>query len=115
MCQEHWKVYVKGLREARTDAMPATDDATPTTAGTQRERLRRPMAHAPDPELVKVEVLVAEIDALPGPEAVKRNGDPDVQAALELVGEANGSARREALETPLGEAIASGTEEADAA
>jgi hypothetical protein len=56
-------------------------------------------------------VLIAEVDALPGPEAIKRNGDPDVQAALETVASANGSAR----ETPVGEATCGGSEEADAA
>jgi hypothetical protein len=57
------------------------------------------------------EAFIAEIDAMPGPEAVKRNGDADVQAALETVAAANGGAR----ETPLGDAIDGGTEEADAA
>ena len=58
--------------------------------------------------LEKAEALIAEVDALPGPEHVERNGDPDVQPALETVAAANGRGH----ETPLGEAIDGGAEEA---
>jgi hypothetical protein len=118
MCAEHWKAYVKALREARATApATATKPATRTTkqtarkpaakATTKRERRRTPMAHVPDPKVAKAEALVAEVDALPAPEMVARVGDDDVQAALETV--ANGGS----AESPLGEA--SDGEEASAA
>ena len=63
------------------------------------------------PKVQQAEALIAEVDALPGPEAVRRVGDPDVQAALKTVAAANGGAS----ETLRGEAIDGGTEEADVA
>jgi hypothetical protein len=120
MCAEHWKAYVKGLREARLtggDSPAATKPARPRAskpaatakATTKKERRRTPMAHVPDPKVAKAEALVTEVDALPGPEMVVRVGHDDVQAALETI--ANGGA----AETHLGEAVDSGAEEADAA
>ncbi|CAN5633548.1 hypothetical protein BH23CHL8_BH23CHL8_30100 [soil metagenome] len=113
MCAPHWKAYVKGLREARVPAdgkaaakvtrLRASKPAAKAT--TKRERRRTPMAHVPSPQVVEAEALIAEIDALPGPEHVQRVGDDDVQAALETIG--NGRA----VETPLGEAIDGGTGE----
>ncbi len=117
MCAPHWKAYVKGLREARVPAdgkaaakvtrLRASKPAAKAT--TKRERRRTPMAHVPDPKVVEAEALIAEVDALPGPEHVQRVGGDDVQAALEAI--ANGRA----VPTPLGEAIDGGAEEADAA
>jgi hypothetical protein len=130
MCAPHWKAYVKGLREARAAGSQATPEPgagpaeplqEPAKATTKRERRRTPMAHlpkattkrtrtaAPSPAVAAAEALIAEVDALPGPEHVKRVGDDDVQAALETV--ANGGT----AETPLGETIDAGTEVADAA
>jgi hypothetical protein len=126
MCAEHWKAYVKGLREARAAAKPAAPKATTKAAAatkantrpaskpaakatTKRERRRTPMAHVPNPKVVEAEALVAEVDALPAPEMVARVGDVDVQAALETI--ANGGS----AETPLGEVIDGGMAEADAA
>ena len=104
MCTEHWRAYVKGLREAR---MAAAGGRTPsaarsveraakkparpkaTKASTKRERRRTPMAHLPAKpparavEAAAAEALIAEVDALPADEHVKRVGDADVQAALE--------------------------------
>ncbi len=117
MCAEHWKAYVKGLREARVPAdgkaaakvtrLRASKPAAKAT--TKRERRRTPMAHVPSPKVVEAEALIAEVDALPGPEMVARVGEDDVQAALETI--ANGGS----AETPLGEVIDGGAEEADAA
>jgi hypothetical protein len=110
MCAPHWKAYVKGLREARSAKATAPEAATstPAKATTKRERRRTPMAHLPADEARKVpsrtnrlaarnrakaspkaaeveraEALIADVDALPGPEHVRRVGDDDVQAALE--------------------------------
>ena len=123
MCTEHWKAYVKGLnadRKARATAL-VTDTgetvelpaktARQVDAAIAREAKAKAARAKADPKVAQAEALIAEVDALPGPEAVKRNGDPDVQAALETVAAANGGGR----ETPVGDAIDSGTEEADAA
>jgi hypothetical protein len=120
MCAEHWKAYVKGLREARGAGKPAATKPArlrasnpPATAKatTRRERRRTPMAHIPDPKVVEAEALVAEVDALPGPEMVSRVGDGDVQAGLETV---NGS-RHEATPGVAADGGTSEREEADAA
>ena len=127
MCTEHWKAYVKGLtadRKARVAGLVTntgeTVMLTPAAAKkvgaaldrtTRKATPKRRQPAALDPKVAAAEALIAEVDALPGPEAVKRNGDPDVQAALETVAAANGSGR----ETPLGEGVDGGSEEADAA
>jgi hypothetical protein len=104
MCAEHWKAYVKGLREARAAGSQATPEQgagpaeslqEPAKATTKRERRRTPMAHlptatrrrrtrsaAPSTEVAAAEALIAEVDALPADEHVKRVGEADVQAAL---------------------------------
>jgi hypothetical protein len=124
MCAPHWKAYVKGLREARASTTPAVPKAATKEAAkastrtvskpaakatTKRERRRTPMAHVPDPKRVEAQALIAEVDALPGPEHAGHVGDDDVQAALETI--ANGGT----AETPLGETIDGGSEEAHAA
>ena len=79
-----------------------------------RRRKAATSKHPPtarDIQVQRAEALIAEVDALPGPEHAKRVGDPDVQAALETMAATNGSAR----EMPLGEATEGGTGEADAA
>jgi len=98
MCTEHWKAYVKGLRKdalARKAAAPGGGEnaghatskpskATPPTKGAPRARAARPSAPSPKAaEIQEAEALIAEVDAPPGPEVVKRVGDADVQAALE--------------------------------
>ena len=125
MCDVHWKAYVKGLnadRKARATALvtdtgetvelPAETAKQVDAAITREAKAKAKAARAKaDPKVAQAEALIAEVDALPGPEAVRRNGDPDVQAALETVAAANGSAR----ETPRDETLDGGTEEADAA
>jgi len=131
MCKPHWTEYTRALRQAqRARALATTDGEVPLTgaspakvdavlkATTKRERRRTPMAHVPDPKLVAAQALVDEVDALPGPEHVKAIGTPEVQDAFETVARANGHRREREdvpVETPVGETIDSGTEEADAA
>lgn len=122
MCTEHWRAYVKGLaaeRKARAASeVPTTPNAAPAAkAATKRERRRTPMAHVPDPKVVEAEALIAEVDALPADQMVKRVGDDDVQAALESIGKGNGRGHEpeHAVGTPLGEDIDSSIGEADAA
>lgn len=113
MCKPHWSAYVKGLRQARgagKGAAPKAPKASATKATTKRERRRSPMAHIPPAkasEIAKAEALIAEIDALPAPEMVRRVGDDDVPAALEA------AAAGRISETPLGETIEGDAAEAD--
>ena len=78
MCGEHWKAYVKGLREARGDAAGTKPKAARPRA---RKATARPSAKAGG--IAKAERLIADVDTLPADEAVRRVGDEDVQAALE--------------------------------
>ncbi len=115
MCKPHWRVYVQGLREARMATSPkpapaAPDEATaggarstpPSLARLPREgrragrrrRVKR-AATARDVGVQRAEALFAEVDALPGPEHVRRNGDPDVQEALATVAAAHGQRTRD--------------------
>ena len=117
MCAVHWKAYVKGLRLARVKALAeapttvqrlakaAREAGAKVTIGpaklpsTKRERRRTPMAHVPDPKVVEAEALIAEVDALPADQMVKRVGDDDVQAALGTVnGNGYGHAPDEAVD-----------------
>ena len=127
MCTEHWRAYVKGLHEARATAPKATALVTDTgetvplsAAGAKKldatlarvakpKRARAAKPAADSAEVQQAETLIAEVDALPGPEHVERVGDPDVQAALERIATGGG-----AHETPVSDAIDSGTAEADA-
>ena len=83
MCTEHWKAYVKGLREARIATDPPVDprglEANITTRRTPTPAT--PAANAD--EVAKAEALIAEVDALPAEQMAQRVGDADVQAALE--------------------------------
>ena len=86
MCTEHWKAYVKGLREARIAAAGAASpvDEPTTTANATTGRARataKPAANAD--EVATAEALIAELDALPAEQMTQRVGDADVQAALE--------------------------------
>ena len=84
MCTEHWKAYVKGLREARIAAAgpPVDEPATKANATTRRTpTTAKPAANAD--EVAKAEALIAEVDALPAERMAQRVGDADVQAALE--------------------------------
>ncbi len=84
MCTEHWKAYVKGLREARAAAAGTEPKAAkPKAAAKPRARKPTPKPSAKADEVAKAEALIAEVDALPADQAVKRVGDDDVQAALE--------------------------------
>jgi hypothetical protein len=89
--------------------VPATDDTSPTAA--PRGRPVAPLGEPGRPFTLspRSPLGIGEVDALPGPEHVKRVGDDDVQAALETIA-TGGTA-----ETPLGETIDAGTEEAHAA
>ena len=105
MCVPHWKAYVKGLREARADQKVAASKepkAAGTKAATKKTHPATPMTRVPtakDVEVAKAEALLAEVDALPGPEMVARVGQDDVQAALETI--ANGRYG----EHPLGNSV----------
>ena len=86
MCTEHWKAYVKGLREARLAAAgaasPVDEVATEAIATTSRTPTTATPAANAD-EVAKAEALIAEVDALPAEQMAQRVGDADVQAALE--------------------------------
>jgi len=115
MCKTHWTAYTRALRQAAKGrkSTETEGEALAGAADAANAREAKPTRKAPkvDPKVAEAEALIAEVDALPGPEAVKRNGDPDVQAALETVAAANGGGR----ETVVGDAIDSASEEADAA
>ena len=83
MCTEHWKAYVKGLREARIAADPPVDQrGMEANATTRRGRTTaKPAANAD--EVAKAEALIAVVDALPAEQMAQRVSDADVQAALE--------------------------------
>lgn len=143
MCAEHWKAYVKGLtadRKARAVSGETSASAKEARAranvravarGLEREQAakattkrRRAVEHVPtarDLEVAQAKALVAEVDALPADQHVERVGQEDVQAALEVIGNANGHRQApepeepESPETPLGETLDGGTEESDAA
>ena len=105
MCSEHWKAYVKGLREARLAAAGTEPEAAEPKAtakprarkATAKPKAAKPKAKRatakPKPkaakppakadEVAKAEALITEVDAMPGAEHVKRVGDADMQAALE--------------------------------
>jgi hypothetical protein len=92
MCSEHWKMYVKGLREARLAAAGTKPQAAKPEA-TAKPRARKATAKpsAKADEIAKAEKLIAEVDTLPGAEHVKRVGDDDVQAAMETAASARGA------------------------
>jgi hypothetical protein len=103
MCKPHWTEYTRALRQAakvRKTALPEGEAlAGAVDAAIAREAAKTRKAPKVDPMITAAAALTAEVDVLPGPEAIKRNGDPDVQAAFETVASANGDGR----ETPLGE------------
>lgn len=112
MCAPHWKAYVKGLADDRKARPPQRIEAVvvddevafiqtaPAKTTTKRERRRTPMVHIPDPKVIEAEALIAEVDALPADQLIKRVGDDDVQAAFETVGQmrAPSAAGAEAME-----------------
>lgn len=116
MCKPHWTEYTRALRRAQR-ARAKQDESIGETSTERAKRTRVGGAPKPvDPALVAAEQLIREVDALPGPEHVKRVGEDDVQAAFETIAKANGHGRQapDPVETPLGETIDSGAEEADA-
>jgi hypothetical protein len=86
MCKPHWTEYTRALRQAAKARHVAQTEGNELTgaidAAIAREAKRAREAPKVDPKVAEAEALIAEVDAPPGPEAVKRNGDPDVQAAL---------------------------------
>ena len=86
MCTEHWKAYVKGLREARIatagDGSPVDEPGMKANATTRRAPTPATPAASAD-EVATAEALIAEVDALPAERMAQRVGDADVQAALE--------------------------------
>jgi hypothetical protein len=92
MCSEHWKTYVKGLREARLAAAGTKPQAArPKAAAKPRAKKATAKPSAKADEIAKAERLIAEVDAMPGGEHVKRVGDDDVQAAMETAASARGA------------------------
>jgi hypothetical protein len=104
-------------------------------ASTKAERRRSPMANKPEPKpesprVRKARETLAATEALAGPAYTEAVGSPEVQEAIEVVnghgpaepddghvlvaGVLYDSETLEEAETPLGETIDSGTEEADA-
>lgn len=100
MCAEHWRAYVRSVaaaRKARASAPKAaglvSDDGVEPTSGagvakldavvarSTRKRSTRPLA----PKVIQAEAIVAEVDALLGPEDERAVGEPDVQGTLETV------------------------------
>ncbi len=104
MCKPHWNQYTSALRKAAlarkaegAETPAAAKAATTKPARKRRSKTDQPMAHigrkpkAPKPESAKVKeakAVLAAIDALPGPEAVKAMGTDEAQTALDVV---NGS------------------------
>jgi hypothetical protein len=94
MCKPHWKAYTAGLRQdalARKAAAEgplaeaASSEPEPTGEMTAKAATNR-TPRTPSPktdEVERAEALIAEVDAMPADEHVKRVGDADVQAALE--------------------------------
>ena len=129
MCREHWTAYTRGLARARRErhagtTVPAHEHTLAASLvgegqpietagrGPRRTRNRRPLCdHPVDAALVAAKALVDQVDALPADQMARRVGDDDVQAALAAIASGHGAP----AETPLGEAIDPGTEEADAA
>ena len=73
----------KAATPAKTRAKPRAKKAT-----------AKPSANAA--EIAEAEKVIAEVDAMPADEAVKRVGDEDVQAALETAGASRGTREMEA-------------------
>ena len=118
MCQEHWRTYTSGLRKdalarkepTKGSTQPQAPEREPAQATKPKTRTRKAAKPSAKPgEVERAEALIAEVDALPGPEMAARVGDDDVQAALQMI--ANGGS----VETPPAETIDGGTGEADAA
>ena len=96
MCQEHWSTYTSGLRKdaLARKAGEAGDEAQtkPRAAGRTATTPKGPAPRAEGPakpspkaaEVEEAEILIAVVDAMPATEMVKRVGDADVQAALEV-------------------------------
>lgn len=123
MCKPHWNAYTRALRvnaqarakaagEAPTPAAEAPAPVVRTKAAPKPSQAAKAprAARAPKPvdpakaeRIAKAKALVAEVDALPAPEAVKRAGDDDVQAALRVVATASVGAEHSA---PEGEEVA---------
>ncbi len=104
MCSEHWKMYVKGLRDARMAAAGTEPKAAAARITTKPVALAKfkPVAKKAKPKakakpsassakVAKAEALIAEVDALPAAKGVRRVGDDDVQAALETTAGARGA------------------------
>lgn len=106
MCKPHWNAYTRALRVNAQARAKAEGDATPAPAAKAEPKVRTQPApkpsqkakapRAPKPvDPVKAERLRAAkatvdgLERLPAPEAVKRAGDDDVQAALRVVATAN--------------------------
>jgi hypothetical protein len=99
MCKPHWKAYTAGLRqdalarkaaaegplaEAASSEPEPTGEMTAKAATNRTPRTRKPRTPSPKTdEVERAEALIAEVDAMPADEHVKRVGDADVQAALE--------------------------------
>ncbi len=92
MCAEHWKAYVKGLREARqaaTGAKPtpvATRSTTTPVAPAKGEPAAKkaPKPAANTTEVAAAEAPITEVDAPPADEHMARVGDADVRRAFEM-------------------------------
>jgi len=99
------------MRSSDTASKKRTASAKPKRSQAKREPTEQ------DRRVAAARALIAEVDRLSGDEYTQRIAEPDVQAALELIGEANGNGRQRAAdaETPLGELVDAGHEEADAA
>ena len=128
MCHAHWTAYTGALRKAAlakkaaqaaaTEPAPAADGDAPIAPfslakGPDGEPVIVPVAEAKPARApraakpAKTNALLATIERLGGTEYTDAIGSDEAQAALEVV---NGAG----LETPLGETIDAGTEEADA-
>ena len=106
LCREHWKAYTSGLRkdaqarDAGEGGPSATEAATKHTATRRSDAkgtktaARTGAGKKPSPkadEIDRAEALIADVDALPADEAVRRVGDDDVQRALETSAAGRGS------------------------
>jgi len=79
MCRPHWTAYTRALRlaaKARKTVQAEGETLADATIAREAKRARKP--RAVDPEVAAAETLIAEVDALPGPEHIERVGDPDV-------------------------------------
>ena len=122
MCKPHWREYTNALRKAAlarkaSEGLPV-GSAVEANAARQANRARKARQElgTEAPAIEEARALLAATEKLSGEAYNDAVGTDEVQHALRVLADAaNGSVTRAMPETPLGETIDAGTEEADAA